>query len=175
MKRYILTGTPGCGKTSLIHALENLGHAVVREAATDIIGLEQAQGVAEPWTNPDFIDKIITLQKLRQAQAKDTAVQYYDRSPICSYALCQYLGYQPSAILIEELKRIKHSHIYQKKVFFIENLGFCQPTDARKISFAEALKFEKIHEEIYHHFGYDCIKIKAQPVAFRVAEIIKLS
>ena len=63
MRRYILTGTPGCGKTSLIRALEMTGASVVSEAATDIIAYKQMQGVAEPWKNEDFIDYIIRLQK----------------------------------------------------------------------------------------------------------------
>ena len=34
MKRYILTGTPGAGKTSIIQALALRGYCVVEEAAT---------------------------------------------------------------------------------------------------------------------------------------------
>ncbi|MDB5359232.1 MAG: hypothetical protein JWO51_529 [Rhodospirillales bacterium] len=48
MRRYILTGTPGAGKTSIVRRLEVLGHAVVEEAATDIIALDQVEGIAEP-------------------------------------------------------------------------------------------------------------------------------
>ena len=51
------------------------------------------------------------------------------------------------------------SQIYQKQVFFIENLGFCEPSAARKISFEDSLKFEKVHEETYRSFGYECIKV----------------
>ena len=40
MKRYILTGTPGSGKTSLLHELKSQGYSVVEEAATDVIALE---------------------------------------------------------------------------------------------------------------------------------------
>lgn len=43
-KRFILTGTPGSGKTSVIKELEKLGHAVIHEAATDVISIEQAKG-----------------------------------------------------------------------------------------------------------------------------------
>ena len=37
MKRYILTGTPGSGKTTILHKLKSQGFRVVEEAATDII------------------------------------------------------------------------------------------------------------------------------------------
>ncbi len=59
MKRFILTGTPGAGKTAVVRQLELDGFSVVEEAATDIIALEHARGVAEPWKYPSFIDSIV--------------------------------------------------------------------------------------------------------------------
>ena len=160
MKRYILTGTPGCGKTSIIRSLEVAGYAVVEEAATDIIALRQAQGIAEPWTHPSFIDDITNLQKQRQMRIADVAeVQFYDRSPLCTYALSVWLGFPISITLADEMERIAKAQIYQKQVFFIENLGFCEPSAARKISFEDSLKFEKVHEETYRSFGYECMRI----------------
>ena len=176
MKRYILTGTPGSGKTSLLRYLEMQGYCVIEEAATDIIALRQAQGIKEPWTNPAFINEIVKLQKQRQTQANSigSALQFYDRSPIDAYALSIYLNYEPSKILLKEIERIRQENIYEKEVFFIENLGFCEPTEARKISFEEALRFEKIHEEVYLDFGYHCQKITVGTIEQRADKILKL-
>lgn len=173
MKRYILTGTPGCGKTSIIKTLAERDYLVVHEAATDVIAVEQAQGNAEPWMKPSFIDEIVKLQYQRQKQVEQdvSQVQFFDRSPVCTYALAAYLGYEPSAALLEEIERTKG--IYENKVFFIENLGFCEPTAARKITFEEALKFEKIHEQAYEKFGYECIRIPAEPLMERVDTILR--
>jgi predicted ATPase len=172
MKRYILTGTPGCGKTSIIRSLEIAGYVVVEEAATDVIALRQAQGIAEPWTHPSFIDDITNLQKLRQTRVADAAgVQFYDRSPLCTYALSVWLGFPISKTLADEMKRIEKEQIYQKQVFFIENLGFCEPSAARKISFEDSLKFEKVHEETYRYFGYDCIRVARSDLTTRVEQI----
>ena len=68
MKRYILTGAPGAGKTTILHGLRERGWAVVEEAATDVIAREQAVGVSEPWRRGDFIDKIVAVQRERQQQ-----------------------------------------------------------------------------------------------------------
>ncbi|AZL16062.1 ATP/GTP-binding protein [Rickettsiales endosymbiont of Stachyamoeba lipophora] len=176
MKRYILTGTPGAGKTSIIRILETMDYFVIEEAATDIIALEQTLGNKEPWLMPLFIDKIVNLQKQRQVQLScaQSRMQFFDRSPLCTYALCQYLGYQYPSSLLEEIDRIEKKQIYQKKVFFIENLGVCKPTEARKISFEESLYFEKVHEEVYNFFGYECIKIPQQAIQNRVNQIIAL-
>jgi predicted ATPase len=176
MRRYILTGTPGSGKTSLLHELKRLGYAVVEEAATDVIALEHKAGNPEPWRQPDFIDKISLLQKQRQLEAATSPaqLQVYDRSPICTLALSHYLGYPPSAGLLQELERIERDNIYHKQVFFIENLGFCQPTAARKITFEEALLFEDIHAKTYTALGYDLIKIPRGSVEERLQLITQL-
>jgi predicted ATPase len=68
MRRFVMTGAPGSGKTSILRALENLGHAVVEEAATDVIAAQQAQGNREPWGDPAFIDAIVRLQGHRQRE-----------------------------------------------------------------------------------------------------------
>jgi predicted ATPase len=174
MKRFILTGTPGSGKTSIIHELKTHGYFVVEEAATDVIGLEHIHDNPEPWMQPDFIDKIVRLQKQRQIETSTHPyeLQLYDRSPICTYALSRHLGYPPSPCLLEEMRRIERENIYQRQVFFIENLGFCEPTEARKISFEDSLLFEKIHAETYISFGYDLMKIPPHSLSERVRSIM---
>lgn len=175
MKRYILTGTPGSGKTSVLHALKSQGYLVVEEAATDVIALEHRCGNAEPWMQTDFIDKIVRLQKQRQIEAVMPAdeLQVYDRSPVCTFALSRYLGYPPSVCLLEEMERIERENIYQKQVFFLENLGFCQPTEARKISFEDSLLFEQIHAEVYTSLGYHLIKVPPEALEQRVHRIMQ--
>ena len=64
MKRYVVTGAPGAGKTAIIRQLEIDGFSIVEEAATDVIALWQAKGVTEPWTRPEFIDAILSLQRV---------------------------------------------------------------------------------------------------------------
>jgi predicted ATPase len=173
-RRYILTGTPGCGKTSIIRSLEVAGYLVVEEAATDIIALRQAQGIAEPHTHPSFIDDITNLQKLRQMRIADVReVQFYDRSPLCTYALSIWLGFPISGTLADEMERIAKAQTYQKEVFFIENLGFCEPTAARKISFEDSLQFEKVHEETYRSFGYECVRVAPRELSARVEQITR--
>jgi predicted ATPase len=174
MKRYILTGTPGAGKTSILHELKSQGYGVVEEAATEVIAREQGCGNREPHLRPDFIDAIVRLQKQRQLEAAlaPSDLQWYDRSPVCTLALSRYLGYPPSAALREELERIERERIYQRQVFFIQHLGFCQQTSARKITFEESLVFERIHEATYLTLGYDLIKIAPAALAQRVQHIL---
>ncbi|HLI09866.1 MAG TPA: AAA family ATPase [Ktedonobacteraceae bacterium] len=126
---------------------------------------------------PDFIDSIVHLQKQRQLEAATLPdeLQWYDRSPMCTLALSRYLGYSPSASLLEELGRIEREAIYQRQVFFIEHLGFCRLTEARKITFEESLIFEQVHEETYISLGYNLIKIAPDTLSQRVHHIIASS
>ena len=135
MKRFVLTGAPGAGKTAIVRQLELDGFGVVDEAATDLIALAQAQGITEPWTHPSFIDSIADLQRRRQVRAsgQPDAVQFHDRSAICTAALAAYLGHPVSDALSRELERIETQAIYQKRVFFIKNLGFIVPRVARHL------------------------------------------
>jgi predicted ATPase len=94
MKRSILTGAPGAGKTAIIRQLELDGFGVVEEAATDVIARAQATGLAEPWKHPSFIDIIAHLQRRRLLRASRQAedIQFHDRSVICTAALAIFLG-----------------------------------------------------------------------------------
>ena len=170
MRRFIVTGTPGSGKTALIRQLEREGFSVVEEAATDVIALEQARGVAEPWVHPSFIDAVTNLQKQRQTRAAGE-VQFHDRSVVCTAALAIYLGHPVSATLSLELERIQAEAIYQRRVFFVRNLGFITPSEARRISFEEALRFERIHEVTYRNFGFEIFPVEPGSLAERAAAI----
>jgi predicted ATPase len=153
--------------------LEIAGYFVVEEAATDFIAMQQAQGILEPHTLPSFIDSITNLQKQRQIQASyvASAIQFFDRSPVCTYALSAWLGYPISITLSNEMERIRKEQIYERQVFFIENLGFCEPTQARRISFEDSLRFEKLHEETYRFFGYEIVRVAPQKLSDRVEQI----
>jgi len=174
MKRFIITGAPGAGKTAVIRQLELDGFSVVEEAATDIIAAAQAEGTMDPWTQPSFIDAIARLQRDRQIRAchQPDAVQFHDRSAVCTAALAVYLGCPCSAFLATELDRIQKEEIYQNRVYLIRNLGFITPTAARRISFEDTLRFEKIHEETYRSFGFELVPVERGSVAQRVNFIL---
>lgn len=161
-KRFIFTGTPGSGKTSVIKELEKLGHIVIHEAATAVISIEQSKGLERPWEQSNFVDQITYMQKERQMNSTGN-IQFYDRSPFCTYALGKYLAhwkgieFTPSPVLLDEIDRCLKNGVYQNQIFFFENLGFIEHTDARKISYEDALIFEQIHLDVYKEFGFDIV------------------
>ena len=150
MRRFIITGAPGAGKTAIIRQLELDGFGVVEEAATDVIAAAQAQGTVQPWTHPSFIDVVAKLQRDRQIRAsyQPDEVQLHDRCAVCTAALAVYLGHPFSLFLAGELERVKKEAIYQNRVFFMRNLGFITPTEARRISFEETCVLRKFTKRL---------------------------
>ncbi|MFF4993005.1 AAA family ATPase [Streptosporangium saharense] len=175
MRRHILTGTPGAGKTAILRQLEYDGYTVVEEAATDVIALRQAQGDPEPWTKPSFVEEIAALQRRRQERAATLPgeVQIYDRSPVCTYALATYLGHPVSPVLSHELERVQAQRIYAREVLFVQSLGFVTPTDARRIAYEESLRFEQVHRDAYTSLGYECVPIAPGTLPDRTAAVRK--
>ena len=173
MRRFIITGATGSGKTAIIRQLELDGFSVVEEAATDVIAAAQANGTIQPWMDHSFIDIVANLQRDRQIRAscQPVEVQFHDRSAVCTAALAVYLGHPFSPFLLSELERIKNEAVYQKRVFFIRNLGFITLTEARRISLEDTVRFEKIHEEAYRNFGFELVSVEPGSVVERVSVI----
>jgi predicted ATPase len=173
MRRFIITGAPGAGKTAIIRQLELDGFSVVEEAATDVIAAAQARGTAQPWTDPSFIDVIARLQRDRQIRGsyQPDEVQFHDRCAVCTAALAAFLGHPHSRVLAGELERVRKEAIFQNRVFFIRTLGFVTRTEARRIDLEDTMRFEKVHEETYRNLGFELFPVEAGSLSTRVGII----
>ncbi|MEO1167146.1 MAG: AAA family ATPase [Pseudomonadota bacterium] len=171
MQRFILTGAPGAGKTEIIRALAAQGLATVPEAATDIIAEQQAKGVDAPWTHASFVAQIAALQE-RRIDAATAALQFHDRSPICTYALARHLDMPVPATLERLLDRIAAQKLLARRVFLVESLGFIENTAARRIGLDEARRFGALHARLYTKLGYECVAVAPASVEQR-AEFVR--
>jgi hypothetical protein len=99
------------------------------------------------------------------------------RFSFTTVALCAPRRWQSTSVtrfppfLRENWSASRNKAIYQNRVFFIRNLGFITPTEARLISFEETVRFEKVHEEIYRDFGFELVSIEPASVVERVGII----
>jgi predicted ATPase len=66
VKRYVLTGGHGVGKSSIILALEEIGEHVLFEAAAGVRALERANGAPFPDDSADFESKALALHLRRE-------------------------------------------------------------------------------------------------------------
>ena len=170
MRRYIVTGAPGSGKTTIVRGLQKRGYDVVEEAAADVVARAQADGVDEPWTQPGFVDTVVRLQQERQQQIllDGTGVQVYDRSPVCTLALARYLGAPITRELRAEVNRVVGHGIYQPMVFLVRLHGGVVPAAAGQLGRADAERFEAQHRSAYETCGYTLVDVPPAPVDDRV-------
>jgi len=173
VQRFVLTGAPGSGKTALLRALHQRGLAVVAEAATDVIGAEQAAGIDAPWERDGFIDDVVAMQRSRQLApvAAHVSVQVFDRSPLCTLALARYLDRPVTGPLAAEVARVVREQVYQPVVFLVRPLGFVERTAARRICYADSLAFEVEHQRAYREHGFTLIDVPPAPVWRRAAVV----
>lgn len=165
MRRYVITGAPGAGKSTILAALRERGYAVIDEAATDVIAREQAAGAAEPWRDADFLDQVALLQRERQQRPAPVGatVQVFDRSPVCTLALAHYSDRPVTPALAAEVDRVRTESIYRPRVFFVRLLGFITPTAARRITYPQSVRFERFHEQAYRRHGFELVDVPAGP------------
>lgn len=173
-REFILTGAPGAGKTVVLRALEAQGTDIVEEAATDVIALDQGRGIDESWRRPQFIIDIARLQLLRAARPAAGPVRVADRSLICTLALAEYLGHPVPSMLVESIEEMVSTGRYERRVLFVELLGFITNTEARRISLEDSMRFEQFHIEAYERFGFELVRIPALPVDERAAMVLSL-
>lgn len=120
----------------------------------------------EPWGEPSFADRVLDLQRKRQlaVEADTGGVVFFDRSPVCTLALCRYLDLTVPCHLFEEIERMVAERRYEQTAFFVRHQGFIQATAARRISFEDSLAFEKVHELTYREVGFDLFEVPTAPL-----------
>jgi hypothetical protein len=102
--------------------------------------------------------------------------------PACRYltgrryaplALARYLRHPVTTMLAHEIARIMRGQVYERVVFLIRPIGFIEPSAARRISYADSLAFERLHEVVYRDHGFEIINVAAADVTGRAAAIIE--
>lgn len=168
-KKYILTGGPGSGKTSILLSLGKKGEYIIKEAAEDTIKFYRSKGIDNPWDYEDFQTEILNLQIQREKDIPDGIERVFiDRG------IPDGLAYSNPKSKIYEKTLIEANKTRYEKIFVIESLGFLENTIIRREDSKKAIEIGLRLQDIYTDLGYNIIKIPAFPLEKRVELILEI-
>lgn len=164
IQRFVITGGPATGKSSIIEQLQKLGHNCFEEVSRSII---QAQNIQTSAKDFDFESAVFQKRKAQYMAA--TKRHFYDRSMLDGLA---YMKLQNIPIPKEMLADLE-LHKYEQIVFITPAWEEIYQQDAERLeSFEEALAVDKSIREVYHSSGYELIEIPLANVEERVEFIL---
>lgn len=172
--RYILTGGPGAGKTSIINFLAKCGYLVAREAATEIIEDGLKKNIEKPWKSDDYHIRMYELISKKQMEVQNSSalIAFFDRGHLdgISYILLQKRTlYQ---CVVDSVQSSIDIQYFNNKVFFIDSLGFVVPGPARDEDLQESLQKAHCLEQNYRMLGYEIVHIPPGAIEERAQLII---
>jgi predicted ATPase len=157
--KYVLTGGPGVGKTSLLKKLHERGFYVIPEVATTIIEQTLKQGLPNPAHGANvaaFQDQIWATQLNLESELPENEVAFLDRGLLDNLAYYELHGITPPPDLCVAAQAINY-----KTVFLLDFPATFQATAVRRESLQLAHRLHAIITAKYQAFGYSIINIPA--------------
>ncbi len=169
-QKFIITGAPGTGKTSIINELKKRGFSISKEISREIIADELKQGGdVLPWKNlKAFSERVALLRKTQFDNAPENKLHFFDRSIIDVFAYMKL-----DKICSKSLELQLGETQYATTVFYtpIWKEIYINDTE-RKEDIISAIKVEETLLSCYKSFGYTLIEIPKLTITQRADFIL---
>ena len=167
-RRFVLTGGPGVGKTTLAGCLSRLGFGMVRETARDVIVEQRSRdGESLPWRNRTAFQLLVLKQQLIREDRTTSSIVFCDRGVPDGIAYLRIDGL-PVPEPIAENARDRY-----ELAFLLEPVGEVTADGVRYEDPETAARGHTLIFEVYTELGYSVIRIPALPVAARAEILIR--
>lgn len=170
IRRIVITGSPGSGKTSIIDELKKLDINCIDECAREIIIEERKKNSQySPLGDQKEFDKKVLNKRIELFQAANEGMNLFDRGIIDGMAY---------SLIIK--KKIPHEFIaaakkynYDKMVFFLPSWKKIYKKDGQRWhNYHEARRLGNYYKSLYRKYGYNVVTIPKTTVKKRI-EFIK--
>ena len=165
MKRIVITGGPGSGKTSLIDELKLKGYHCYEEVSRQLI---QRMEISTSFKDLNFEDEVFKLRKNDFLDASKD-LQFYDRSMIDNLAYLTKNKLEVSEKMDNDCKQ----HKYFTKVFILPPWNDIYETDNERVEdYEEAVEIHNYLIEAYTNYNYYLIEVPKTTVEERIDFIL---
>ena len=168
-KKIIITGGPGCGKSSIIAELEKRGYHVAHEKAREVIQEQMHLGSDKvPWADILGFSSLV-VDKIASFPYTET-LYFMDRS---SLDVEGYLRNGEIKYDKNDFVSVHKSMNYNNKVFFAPFWKEIYITDEeRKETEAESIQISAFIKSVYIEYGFELIDIPKLTVEKRTDFIL---
>jgi predicted ATPase len=170
-RRYVITGGPGSGKSTLVDGLEKAGYCCSAEISREMIKAQVAEGTdCLPWLDIScFSDKVIAEMIRAWKLSSQNPLTFFDRGIPDVIAYLRIAGLTVPASYIEDLVL----HPYEKRVFILPPWDEIYVNDTERWqSFEEAISIYHTIIETYTGFGFDLIPVPKVSETERIAFVL---
>jgi predicted ATPase len=171
VRKVVVTGGPGAGKTVLLDELERRGHPHAPESAREIIRERLAQGLPPRPAPADFAHEILRrdIEQYRNARAGD-GLLFFDRSILDALGMLDQLG----VISAPERDRYLTEYPYHRQVFLLPPWEAIYQMDSeRDQTFAQSVRVHDSLRQWYLRCGYEIVSVPPGPVVDRCDQVLE--
>ncbi len=174
MKRILLTGGPGTGKTTVLLHLKKRGHTCFEEVSRAIIKEAQQRGIKQLFlTHPDeFNDKLLLgrIQQHQDCDAEKAGYVFLDRGLPDIIAYNNYVDVPSSTAVIKATKQHRYDFVFVfppwKNIYKTDN--------ERYETYEEAVKIYEDLKKTYSDLNYEVLEVPVNTVNERVNYILNI-
>jgi predicted ATPase len=169
-RRFVVTGGPGGGKSTLLEALVERGYRVAPEAARRLIKERLAAGLA-PRPDPVTFARAILNSDMAQYRAATDhdGITFFDRGVLDAL----YMLDLESALSRDEIARLVQAFPYNVTVFLLPPWEAIYAMDSeRDQTFEESVAVFEGKRRWYGRWGYETVEVPRASVGARISFIL---
>lgn len=168
LKRILIIGGPGSGKTSVLRAIEKNGFNVHHEISREVTAKAQKQGVEQLFLSDPFaFSNELLAGRILQFKKATEGIHFYDRGIPDVPAYHVFTGDDIPAAFMEASKE----HRYDQ-VFFLPPWEEIYESDSERYeTYEQAVVLGDILNSFYSKLGYDPISVPKLDIENRITFI----